>query len=60
MPDEKKNMTLDEDALEGVTGGKVTFTKPVFDPEELPNTGPAERGQIPTGANMLRGNDCDG
>lgn len=52
MNEDKK---LDEEALEGVTGGKVTFEKPVYDPEELPNTGPTEEVQIPTGANFLKG-----
>lgn len=52
MIEDKK---LDEEALEGVAGGKVTFEKPVYDPEELPNTGPAEQTQIPAGANFARG-----
>ena len=52
MNEEKE---LDEEALEGVTGGKVTFDKPVYDPEELPNTGPAGKVQCPVGANLLKG-----
>ena len=50
--DEKE---LDEETLESVTGGKVRFEKPVYDPEDLPNTGPAEKVQCPIGANFRKG-----
>ena len=48
MADEKKldEKKLDEEALESVSGGKVSFTPPVYDPEDKEYTCPVCGGSV--------------